>query len=316
MNSKQTRALVETGMLTSLVIVLGVIAAFGIPVLSLLGTMVAPVIVAMIGIRQGTKWSTMSTIVSMLGIAVLYGPLGALAEGIYLGCLGIPIGMGYRNGWKTSKLMIVPGVCLTIGMLVSMIAIPYITGIDIQVQWEHFKNQILEIIQNVYSTRGIPEGEVQTLLSQLKDQLETVKHAIITLLFISSVIIANGVASLTQLVCKKLHIPVPTLPTISEWRMPVWSVHLYLLGMILLMLSTNIFTIPILDTIAYNIMYFGAMMIVLQGLSCEWFIMSQYGIKKPFKLLGIVVGYMASMFTLILGIGDLVFNIRKYWSNR
>ena len=113
MNYTSTRSVVESGILTALMIVFAMIG-LSVPMLGFFGSILVPMTIAVVGVRHGFRWSILSVVSAVIAIAFLLGPLTALIEGGVFGVIGILIGYGLRKQWSVSRLLIFPAkLCVT-----------------------------------------------------------------------------------------------------------------------------------------------------------------------------------------------------------
>ena len=73
MKQTNTRAMVETGFVSTIVAMLTIIGAV-IPFSAFLATMVAPAGISIIGIRWGSRYSCTSSIVAFMLVSLFLGP--------------------------------------------------------------------------------------------------------------------------------------------------------------------------------------------------------------------------------------------------
>ena len=78
MNKTNTRAMVETAFVSTIVAMLTIIGAV-MPFSAFLATMVAPAGISIIGIRWGSRYSCTSSIVAFILVTLFLGPLIAMS---------------------------------------------------------------------------------------------------------------------------------------------------------------------------------------------------------------------------------------------
>ena len=115
MNQTSSRSIVESGLLTALMIIFAMIG-LSVPMLGFFGSILVPMTIAIVGVRHGLRWSVLSVVAAVIVIAFLLGPLTALIEGGVFGVIGILIGYGLRQKWSISKLLLLPAIVLMISV--------------------------------------------------------------------------------------------------------------------------------------------------------------------------------------------------------
>ena len=95
MKQTNTRAMVETAFVSTIVVMLTIVGST-VPFLSLLATLVAPSGIALIGIRWGSKYSCAASIVAFVLDSLLVGPLMAMATILAYSLPSIFLGEAFR----------------------------------------------------------------------------------------------------------------------------------------------------------------------------------------------------------------------------
>ena len=103
MNKTNTRAMVETAFVSTIVVMLTIVGST-VPFLSLLATLVAPSGIALIGIRWGSRYSCAASVVAFALVSLLVGPLMAMATILAYSLPSIFLGEAFRANWSFGKL--------------------------------------------------------------------------------------------------------------------------------------------------------------------------------------------------------------------
>ena len=112
MNFTNTRAVVETGFISALVMVF-VFLGSSFPLMGPLATVLMPATLLVLGLRRGVRWSVLSLVTVLFMTAVLISPWAVLVIAVF-GCIGILPVVGYERGWSTGKRLIIPAIVGTI----------------------------------------------------------------------------------------------------------------------------------------------------------------------------------------------------------
>ena len=276
MNQTSSRSIVESGLLTALMIIFAMIG-LSVPMLGFFGSILVPMTIAIVGVRHGLRWSVLSVVAAVIVIAFLLGPLTALIEGGVFGVIGILIGYGLRQKWSISKLLLLPAIVLMI-------------------------------------QQGLGEDQVSLAMTTLQQQIDIMKKVLVAGLFCSGIAISYIINRLTYMVVNRIGTyDVPEMPTIQGWRIPDWALHLFLVGLISYFVKQYV---PGLEYIGYNLMYLGGIMLFIRGLSCAWRITKTYNPPKFVQWLVLIVLLFMSQSAAIFGAIDVFMNLENRWKKR
>ena len=302
MNQTSTKSVVESGILTALMIVFAMIG-LSVPMLGFFGSIFVPMTIAIVGVRHGFRWSLLSVVSAVIAIAFLLGPLTAIVEGGVFGVIGILIGYGLRKQWSISKLLMIPAVVLMLAVVVQFWASALV-----------MQEQITVSMQDMYVQQGLSEEQVTTAMTALQDQIEIMKKVLIAGLFCSGVAISYIINRLTYLVLSRIGTyHVPEMPIIKGWRVPDWALHIFLVGVIAYFVKQYI---PLLEYAGYNLMYLGGIMLFIRGISCVWRISKSYNPPKIVPWIVLAIFVVMSQSAAILGALDVFLHIEKRWGRR
>ena len=313
MNQTSTKSVVESGILTALMIVFAMIG-LSVPMLGFFGSIFVPMTIAIVGVRHGFRWSLLSVVSAIIAIAFLLGPLTAIVEGGVFGIIGILIGYGLRKRWSISKLLMIPAVVLMLSVVFQFWASALVMHVSPTEMWSSLEEQMTVSMQDMYVQQGLSEEQVTAAMTALQDQIEIMKKVLIAGLFCAGVAISYIINRLTYIVLSRIgtyHIP--EMPTIKGWRVPDWALHIFLVGLISYFVKQYI---PLLEYAGYNLMYLGGIMLFIRGISCAWRISKSYNPPKivPWIVLGIFV--IMSQSAAILGALDVFLHIEERWGRR
>ena len=130
MNKTNTRAMVETAFVSTIVVMLTIVGST-VPFLSLLATLVAPSGIALIGIRWGSRYSCAASVVAFVLVSLLVGPLMAMATILAYSLPSIFLGEAFRANWSFGKLIVIPAIALTLTSLIGILISAGLTSFDL-----------------------------------------------------------------------------------------------------------------------------------------------------------------------------------------
>ena len=313
MNYTSTRSVVESGILTALMIVFAMIG-LSVPMLGFFGSILVPMTIAVVGVRHGFRWSILSVVSAVIAIAFLLGPLMALIEGGVFGVIGILIGYGLRKQWSVSRLLIVPAIVLMLAVVVQFWASAWVMNLDPAQMWTSLGEQLEETMRDMYVNQGLSEEQIGVAMDSLQDQLSIMKKVLVAGLFCSGIAISYIINYLTRLVLGRIGTyEIPEIPTIQGWRIPDWALHIFLVGLISYFVKQYV---PFLEYIGYNLMYLGGIMLFIRGISCIWRISESYTSSRLVRWIVLAIFIAMSQSAAIFGALDVLLHLEDRWKRR
>ncbi len=313
MNYTSTRSVVESGILTALMIVFAMIG-LSVPMLGFFGSILVPMTIAVVGVRHGFRWSILSVVSAVIAIAFLLGPLTALIEGGVFGVIGILIGYGLRKQWSVSRLLIFPAIVLMLAVVVQFWASAWVMNLDPAQMWTSLGEQLEETMRDMYVNQGLSEEQIGVAMDSLQDQLSIMKKVLVAGLFCSGIAISYIINYLTRLVLGRIGTyEIPEIPTIQGWRIPDWALHIFLVGLISYFVKQYV---PFLEYIGYNLMYLGGIMLFIRGISCIWRISKSYTSSRLVRWIVLAIFIAMSQSAAIFGALDVLLHLEERWKRR
>lgn len=313
MNYTSTRSVVESGILTALMIVFAMIG-LSVPMLGFFGSILVPMTIAVVGVRHGFRWSILSVVSAVIAIAFLLGPLTALIEGGVFGVIGILIGYGLRKQWSVSRLLIFPAIVLMLAVVVQFWASAWVMNLDPAQMWTSLGEQLEETMRDMYVNQGLSEEQIGVAMDSLQDQLSIMKKVLVAGLFCSGIAISYIINYLTRLVLGRIGTyEIPEIPTIQGWRIPDWALHIFLVGLISYFVKQYV---PFLEYIGYNLMYLGGIMLFIRGISCIWRISKSYTSSRLVRWIVLAIFIAMSQSAAIFGALDVLLHLEDKWKRR
>lgn len=313
MNYTSTRSVVESGILTALMIVFAMIG-LSVPMLGFFGSILVPMTIAVVGVRHGFRWSILSVVSAVIAIAFLLGPLTALIEGGVFGVIGILIGYGLRKQWSVSRLLIFPAIVLMLAVVVQFWASAWVMNLDPAQMWTSLGEQLEETMRDMYVNQGLSEEQIGVAMDSLQDQLSIMKKVLVAGLFCSGIAISYIINYLTRLVLGRIGTyEIPEIPTIQGWRIPDWALHIFLVGLISYFVKQYV---PFLEYIGYNLMYLGGIMLFIRGISCIWRISKSYTSSRLVRWIVLAIFIAMSQSAAIFGALDVLLHLEDRWKRR
>lgn len=307
MKFNDTRAVLESGMLTALIMVFSVIG-MTVPLLGFLATIVAPLTLIVLAVRRGFQWSVLAVITSTIGISLIVGPMQAFVEGGTFGLLGLVVAYGYVKRWSYSKLLIWPTAYLFLAIVGQFFLSSYLLHLDVASMWATMQAETMQTMTNAYQQQGYTEEQITQAMTVVKEQMNLFADILIGSMFAGLLGFVYILCVFTNKVLSRLGLTGVYMPGIAEWRMPYWTLYLFFGS---LMVAFGIKHVEWLRQIGTNGAYFGGILLFLQGASYAWRLVSAYTEKRFVKWLVMALLAWASISGVVLGIYDLMSGHRR-----
>lgn len=312
MPQKKVTAMVEAGVMAAVVIVFALIDTY-VPVIGGFALVLCPVPISLLGMRHGFKWSIMTTGVAGILIAILLGPLEALAVVVGFGLVGIALGHAFRAGFSPAKALLWgSGAMLLSTPLINGLSI-LITGIDLWDTQLKVMDAGLGQAIDFYKNWGMSAED----LARSSAMLEYTKTAMHTLfpagLAISAVFLTYINFLVSRIVLKRLGYSIPNFPPFKEWTMPQGVLYAFSLAAGLLLWGTNQ-QLPLVEKIAMNLLYVCGAPLFLQGMAVFYFLADKYNLSRLVRgiiLLMVCINGLFALTAFLAGVFDLVMDYRR-----
>lgn len=317
MKQTNTRAMVETGFVSAIVVMLTLVGST-VPILSLLATLVAPAGIALIGIRWGSRYSCTASVVAFVLVSLLVGPLMAMATILTYSLPSIFLGEAFRANWSFGKLIVIPAIALTLTSFMGILISAGLTSFDLS-QINHMidvdlKNAIIESVKQ----QPMTQEQMDAYINRIDFAIQQAKRMILVYWFGANTVVVYILAKLVTYIGRRTNSVMRILPTMDTWRMPIWGAGVLAVGIILAYGGQYLgYTEGIISDIGLNLALFGAMVCGLNGITCLLSIMKSYNLAGIFKVA--IIGFlyvMSPMALVIYGVLDMFLDMRARFQKR
>ena len=317
MKQTNTRAMVETAFVSTIVVMLTIVGST-VPFLSLLATLVAPSGIALIGIRWGSRYSCAASVVAFVLVSLLVGPLMAMATILAYSLPSIFLGEAFRANWSFGKLIVISAIALTLTSLIGILISAGLTSFDLsqisRMIDVDLKNAIIESVKQ----QPMTQEQMDAYINRLDFAFQQVKRMLLAYWFAANAIVIYILAKLVSYIGRRTNSVMRTLPTMDTWRMPLWGAGVLAVGIILAYAGPYLgYTESILADVGLNLALFGAMICGLNGITCLLSIMKSYNLAGIFKFAIIAFLYVMSPLALVIyGVFDMFLDMRARFEKR
>lgn len=304
---QNTRALVETGFLTTIIIML-VLLGVTIPFLGFLGTVIAPATLAVIGVRWGSRYSLASSTVALLLLSIFLGPLAAVTAIVSFSLMGVCIGEAYREGWSAWKHMAISTVAFLAGMALVFYAHTYILMLSpveiVQKIHDGFQSSVA-MWQNTLDPAGTDNA-----LAQFETQWSIITRSIVGLFIGSGAMFVFMISRVCEMLFRRLNITVKPLPELAMWRTGIWAPYLFGLGLFVAYLGPA-YGYDWIGSIGMNVELVGFYFCIIHGIGALWSLYNAKAVRTLWRVvLTVFLLVTMPLSVAIFGIIDMFYDLR------
>ncbi|QCR34317.1 YybS family protein [Lysinibacillus sp. SGAir0095] len=305
MPNNQTKRLAHGAMMIALFTIF-IAIAFYVPIISLVATLFAPLPIAWYSAKYDRSSSILVALIGCI-TSFFIGGLLIIPFALIYSAIGVVIGDALRLKRSKVYLLMSTGVTTLITFAIEYVISLKLFEVDIikefmTIMRESYQKSI-ELSQSLNAQSPLDEQTVNRMFDTLEMMIPaTVTIAVFSITFI--------IISLNLPMLKRFGINIPKFRAFENMRLPKAVLWYYLI-----VLSINLFISPEIGSTLYviclNFSLVLWMLLVLQGLSLIYFILSAYGSPKFLKVLAAFMAIPLYSFFVLIGILDLGFDIRS-----
>ncbi len=307
----------ETAFVSTIVVMLTVIGAV-VPFMLFLATIVAPAGISVTGIRWGSRYSCIASVLAFMMVSLFLGvPIAANTILIY-SLPSIFLGEAFRSNWSFRKLIIVPALALFLMLFVQLLMVQGFGSFDLvnlgQNMNVELKNSMLEAVRQ----QAVPQEQIDTMVAQINRTFAMADRIMLALVFCVCVSMIYILARLVSYIARRTDTLHRVLPTMDTWRMPIWGAGILAIGIILVYgLSYIGYEQTVLNDVGMNLGLLGAAICLVNGVTCLIAIMKAYGLGNFLQFIIIFFLYVMSPYSLVIyGIFDMFLDMRSRFNKR
>lgn len=307
----------ETAFVSTIVVMLTVIGAV-VPFMLFLATIVAPAGISVTGIRWGSRYSCIASVLAFMMVSLFLGvPIAANTILIY-SLPSIFLGEAFRSNWSFRKLIIVPALALFLMLFVQLLMVQGFGSFDLvnlgQNMNVELKNSMLEAVRQ----QAVPQEQIDTMVAQINRTFAMADRIMLAIVFCVCVSMIYILARLVSYIARRTDTLHRVLPTMDTWRMPIWGAGILAIGIILVYgLSYIGYEQTVFNDIGMNLGLFGAAICLVNGVTCLIAIMKAYGLGNFLQFIIIFFLYVMSPYSLVIyGIFDMFLDMRSRFNKR
>lgn len=312
MKPTNTRALVEGALLSAITIIISLFALY-VPILGVFASLIWPVPIIILGIRHGIKTSVMATVVAGIVVTMFEGPAQAIIVVLGFGLIGICMGWAIRKKYAPFQVLAISGVASLISKIVLILVSLYIIGINPISQEISIMRESLSAINNLYSGMGVNPDTVRSVTDNFNKMIDMIAVAVPAILVLASIFDAFLNYMLTKVILSRLGQQIAGLTPFWLWKLPSYTVFLFLLGMLMTMMETY-WPVGVLKTVGFNLQMVFFFTFLVEGFSLITYYMGKYNVPKVLRVIIVFLIFFNPVISQIIswaGMFDILFNFRK-----
>ncbi|MDI3481054.1 MAG: hypothetical protein PWQ97_709 [Tepidanaerobacteraceae bacterium] len=311
MGPANTRSTVEGAMLSAITIIISLIALY-VPVLGVFASLIWPVPIIILGIRHGARTSILATAVAGIAVAMLQGPAQSFNVVLGFGLLGVVMGWAIRKKFSPYKVLMIGSAASLVSEVVLIAATIYLMGFNPMKAELSAMKESITMVGNMYKNMGASPEMVKEMVEGYGKILDFFTLAIPALLVLSSVVSAFLNYQMTKLILSRLGQKLEDFTPFWLWRLPEYTVFLFLLGVLFNMLEYY-WPVGVLKSIGTNLQLIFGFAFILEGLSLVAYYMGRFNVSKILRVLLVLLIFFNPFVTQLVmwaGMFDILFNFR------
>lgn len=310
MAQTNTRALVESALLAVLGTILVLLGQY-VPVVGFVALLLWPLPSALVVLRHGMRWGVLASIVTALSLALFMSWLTALGLWVLFGLTGLAFGYAVTRGYSPATIIFITSGAFLVGVLTSLVSIYLVAGYTPT-------KMVDEWLKIVQASAGLSEklfGPNQFWgmfedIDGFKNQLLRVMPAGFLL---SSLFQSYLNFEVLRRVLSRLGHALEPLPPFSRWILPEYVAHGAILSYLSIIFGLY-YDISAVEQVGQNLFTALSVLLLLETASVISYYLARSGLPRVFSgliTLYVVISPVFSMFGLLFGIIDILFDIRR-----
>lgn len=305
----RTSSLTEAAMVCGILVVMGMFSTYIFPFIDFF----FPVPALIFSKRRGFKYASLASIAASLIITITLGiPQGYIYMFVYTPMAVIMSYLIDKNK-KASIVLLGGAVVIMVSTVFSLFLLDKFIGVSISEQITSMLKEILDIQKGIMNSVGTAKEQVKEYVEMYENFIES------TILLLPVTIIASSVALayinyvVSQRLALKFKIEIRQLKDIAFFSLP----GNFMIGVGFLLLLSYILgktNFPNADIISSNILMFGRLALIIQGLALAKFYMVRIRVRNFLRVVVFILILFNPMLLglmTIIALADLIFDFRK-----
>lgn len=216
--TNNTKALVESSILTSIAIVL-ILMSIYLPIVSIAVIFIWPIPITFIYVRHGMKYGILSLVITFLITSMIAGPLTALGLVVVYGLLSLVLGYCITTKKSSATSIIIMAIAALLSTMVLYKIFSAITGQDIIARGMKLMTETQGTYKDIYIKMGIPKDTIEKTMGYFPS-IDVLKMILPAAFILYSIGVAFICYLLTQKILKRFKYFISEIKPLSEWYIP------------------------------------------------------------------------------------------------
>lgn len=315
MQNFSTREIAEAGLMTAIMVILGLGASY-IPVIGTLISFLFPVPLIILSIRHSLKTGIMALIVAGIILILFTEPLYGIGFSASFGSIGLVFGYMIKSGKNPNNTVLWGALAFLCGVILIAFLSFIIMGINTFDLYFKMYEESFPTVIDMYKRLGLPTDQLEALSKNWQEIMKFIKQALPSMLLVGGVIISSANYWVAHQVLKRIKIDIPSI-SLSNLRVPPITVVGFFFAFI-------ITAIGIKDpkSLAYNIginlQVIFSVLFLFNGILVVNSWLSKWGLPKVARIvlfIFIIFQPFFSQLVVWVGMFDTIFKFRKTEEN-
>ena len=314
---RKTSAMVESAICAAIAIVFNLLFAY-VPFMGIILNLIMPLPLVVCGMRNGLRWSIMSSVVSTILVAMTVNPIHALFYiGVYC-VMGIVLGECMHRHLPAKKLLVYASIGALVSIGINMFLALYVMGIHpVDMMFQSLDDAIPQIAAS-FNTGGMTPEQAAAFTAQMTEMVSMIKIILPGAMLLMAPILVMINYWAARRILARTGETFPEFPPTEEWSFPPVVALVYVAALFVIQYFQNDRG-HIAYTVAANVWAICSMLLLVQGLVFAYWYIKKH--NKPiwwFKVLVPLSMFISLVGLLMTYVGgyDILFDARRLRSKK
>lgn len=278
-----------------------------LPILGFWGLLMTPLPLALLGMRQGPRRQTVGTALAAGAVLLLFDPLSAFYFLVSQGPLSFALSLAPRRGRSGGESLL---LCSMVSIASKLVLLGVFLALTGRNPLMPDPEQLRQIFSHLYDEVALEGDQLQALREAVEGMMALFPYMMPSLLLLSSALDAFLNYRLGEFFQRGRASAPPALPPFPEWRFSRTLLPAMFLAFFMELAITDwtagaMFAMNL--KLVLNVFFF------VQGLSLLWWwlLRRRVGLLGRFAVLVLLVVPFVWLWLVFLGMGDMIFDLRR-----
>lgn len=227
----KANAMVEAGILAAIAVIMAIIAIY-LPVIGVFINFIWPLPIIVCGVRNGFKWSFLTTIVAGCICAIIINPLQAFLLVAVFGILGLILGECMRRNTNPSKILLLGSLGALLALIINFVIAFLIMNINpISMLFDSLNTSLAQMAE-FQRTHGVSESDIAASIASYSKLIQMMRIIMPGALLLSAPVLAFVNYWTAKKILEKVGNRFEPLAPFRNFVIPRWLILPYGLSLI------------------------------------------------------------------------------------